>query len=308
MIGIASAAYVIPPDRLENSERAEKLGISASTLEKIGIRRVARKSPDQDTSDLCLMAARHLLEQSSVSTARIDCLVVVTQNPSGHGLPHTSALVHHELGLREQCLTFDISLGCSGYVAGLAILRDLMTAQGMRHGLLLTADPYSKIVNECDRNTALLFGDAATATHLTSEDPVWRIGQFDFGTQSSHRTALQVSADGHLSMNGQTVFVFAAACVPPSIARVVERNDFTLEQVDRFVLHQGSLGIVEAIGDRLRAGKRPEFYAADYGNTISSAIPIAFVDGVTPEDRVVVLSGFGVGLCWASTVLERIQR
>jgi 3-oxoacyl-[acyl-carrier-protein] synthase III len=310
MIGIGSVAYVIPEQRLSNTGgRAETLGFqTASLLDKIGVRRISRKQPDQDTSDLCLIAAERLFANSHVTSRDIECLVVVTQNPDGHGLPHTSAIVHRKLALTERCLTFDISLGCSGYVAALAILRDLMTGQHMRNGLLLTADPYSKIIDDTDRDTTLLFGDAATATLMTSDSPVWRIGEFDFGTQSEHHAALHVSREGRLSMNGRAVFSFAATSVPLSILRTLERNGFTLEQVDRVILHQGSRYIVETIGSRLPAGPQPEFCAAEYGNTVSSSIPIAFADGVRLDDRIVVLSGFGVGLCWATTVLERIRK
>ena len=37
------------------------------------------------------------------------------------------------------CLTFDISLGCSGYVTGLSVLSATMQTHGMRCGLLVTA-------------------------------------------------------------------------------------------------------------------------------------------------------------------------
>jgi 3-oxoacyl-[acyl-carrier-protein] synthase-3 len=310
MIGLGAVAYVIPEGRLYNTgERAESLKIKGASIQnKIGVRSVSRKRADQETSDLCKAAAERLFANSGLMPSEIECLVVVTQNPDGRGLPHTSAIVHRKLLLSEHCLTFDISLGCSGYVAGLAILRDLMTAHRMRHGLLLTADPYSKIVDNMDRETALLFGDAAAATLLTAENPAWRIGEFDFGTQSEQNAALWVSPEGQLSMNGRAVFSFAATVVPSSIVRTVDRSGFTLGQVDRIILHQGSRYIVETIGSRLPEGPPPEFYAADYGNTVSSAIPIAFVDGVASDDRIIVLSGFGVGLCWATAVLERIQK
>ena len=101
-------------------------------------------------------------------------------------------------------------------------------------------------------------------------------------------------------------FLFAATRAVEHYARCY-RSGFTLEQVDRIILHQGSRYIVETIGTRLPGGPQPEFYAADYGNTVSSAIPIAFADGVASQDHIVVLSGFGVGLCWATTVLERVR-
>src|SRR5207249_2145275 len=72
------------------------------------------------------------------------------------------------LGLPAACACWDVSLGCTGFVHGLAILHAFMSAQGLTNGLLFTADPYSKIVDAHDRNTAMIFGDAATVTWLTS--------------------------------------------------------------------------------------------------------------------------------------------
>ena len=48
----------------------------------------------------------------------------------GHGLPHTSAILQARLGLPTTCAAFDIGLGCSGYVYGLAIARSLMAGHG----------------------------------------------------------------------------------------------------------------------------------------------------------------------------------
>src|SRR3546814_2884839 len=110
----------------------------------------------------------------------IQVLVVVTQNPDNN-LPHVAAQVHGKAALPEQCAAFDVSLGCSGYVYGLSIITSFMAVNGFERGVLITADPYSKIVDKNDKNTRLLFGDAATAT-LISNEPLLVAGPFSFGT------------------------------------------------------------------------------------------------------------------------------
>src|SRR5690606_34876431 len=111
-------------------------------------------------------------------------LVVVTQNGDGEGLPHTSALVQTKLGLSTTVAAFDVSLGCSGYVYGLAILKGLMETAGMTDAILITADPYSKVIDPTDRVTTLLFGDAATATLLSNRGE-WHIHTPTFGTDGA---------------------------------------------------------------------------------------------------------------------------
>jgi 3-oxoacyl-[acyl-carrier-protein] synthase-3 len=308
MIGIAAIAYEIPAPRLDNASRAEALHVLPETLDRrIGVRQVARMEPGQDTSDLCVRAADKLFATGLVRPEEIDCLMVVTQNPDGAGLPHTSAILHGKLKLPEHCAAFDIGLGCSGFVYGLSIARSFMEANGLKRGLLFTADPYSKVINEQDKRTALLFGDAAAVT-LLSDQPLWQIGAFDFGTVGSRGDALEVrlTDDGKLHMNGRAVLAFSVGKVPDSIRRAMERNGIAGDQVDRVVLHQGSRVVVEDIARALRMQDRTGFYIQDYGNVVSSSIPIVLADQLQPDDRHVVISGFGVGLSWASTVLTRL--
>ena len=113
---------------------------------------------------------------------------------------------------------------------------------------LFTADPYSKIIDPDDKNTTLLFGDAAAVT-LISEQPKFVSGKFTFGTMGTECEKL-VCNDGVLFMNGRAVFNFAAKVVPGDIRQVAAQNDLTLEDIDLFLLHQGSKIIVETIADK----------------------------------------------------------
>lgn len=307
MIGIHDISYTIPERRSDNASRAGELGVPLATLaRRIGVQQIALKPDTQDTSDLAAAAGEALLSRGRVRREDIECLVVVTQNPDGHGLPQTSARVHAKLGLPLHCAAFDVGLGCSGYAYGLSILRGFMESNGLRRGLLLTADPYSKIIDPQDKRTALLFGDAAAAT-LLGDDPVWRIGRFDFGTDGSKADSLRVS-DGRLFMDGRAVLQFSVAVVPDSLRRAARLNGLALDQIDRVVLHQGSRVVVENIGEALGLGDRTGFFIEGYGNTVSSSIPIALADHLQPGDRHVALAGFGVGLSWASTVLTRARQ
>ncbi len=306
-IGIGAIACHLPEGRIDNLLRAPELDASEELLrDKIGVLKVSRMLEHHEASDLAVMAAEELFERGVVSPEDIDCLIVVTQNPDDRGMPHVSARVHGKLGLRRDCAVFDVSLGCSGFVYGLSIIKPFMQAQGMKRGLLITADPYSKIINPADRNTSLLFGDAAAAT-LLNDEPVWRIGRFDLGSEGAEWQKIEVANEsGHLSMDGRAVLNFAAKIVPDSIRNAMRINDTTPNQVDRYVLHQGSKHIVRQLAKRLEvAEEKAPFLASEYGNTISSSIPILLAQGVADSDQRIVISGFGVGLSWASTVLTR---
>ncbi len=305
MIGIGEIRSEIPERRLDNRERMEALGVDATLLEsKMGVERVARLPAGADTSDLAIAAVKRLFATGSVRPEEVESLFLVTQNPDGHGLPHTSAILHERLSLPPSCVCLDLSLGCSGFVVGASVLRGFMESHGQTRGLLVTSDPYSKVLDESDRNTALIFGDAAAAT-LLSDRPRWWVRATDFGSDGSRRDALEVRKDGRLFMNGRAVFNFSATVVPRSIESALERAGLGVDDVDRFLLHQGSRYIVERIAQRVGAGDRAAFAAGDYGNTVSSSVPILLERETKDSDRVVVVSGFGVGLSWGTAVLER---
>jgi 3-oxoacyl-[acyl-carrier-protein] synthase-3 len=234
----------------------------------------------------------------------IGLLIVVTQNPDVYGLPHVSAILHGKLGLHDGVAAFDISLGCSGWVYGLSAAKAFMEANGIEYGLLVTADPYSKVLDASDRNTMLLFGDAATATLLGRDDRRWSMRKFVFGTSGKQWMDLRVDENRKLRMNGRGIFTFSAVRVPECLRETLRANGLKIEEVDRLLLHQGSRYIVDTIGERMQAGAKTPFDESDIGNTVSSTLPLLLARGVCDRDRTVLVAGFGVGLSWAATILR----
>jgi 3-oxoacyl-[acyl-carrier-protein] synthase-3 len=306
MIGIRSIANYVPPDRLSNYDRRDEFGLTDDFIvEKLGVEKVSRKAPDEDTSLLCAKAFAALQGKVAVAPTDIDCLIVCTQNPDGHGIPHTSAVVHGAIGAGDRCAAFDVSLGCSGYVYSLSLAKSFMEANGMKRGLLFTADPYSKILDPADKNTVLLFGDAATVT-LLEADALWAPTRFLFGTRGREGGALN-NDRGKLEMNGRAVFNFSATVVPGQVKELLQAAGISPDAVDLFLFHQGSRYIVDTLVKRLGLppAKVPSNLAGQ-GNTVSSSIPLlfeAYLDD--PTIGRVLMSGFGVGLSWASCLVER---
>jgi len=310
MIGIQSIGTYIPTKRRDNLLRMSQFSVDEEFLKtKIGMLSLAIKDDSEETSDLCCSAFDDLIKKTDdIIVDDIDCIVVCTQNPDGNGLPHTSAIVHAKLGLPTSCAAFDVSLGCSGYVYSLSILQGFMLANGFKKGLLFTCDPYSKIIDNNDKNTSLLFGDAATVT-LISEQPEWKTGKFLFGTQGAEGAAIKIQDNSHkLEMNGRGVFSFTATVMPKHINDMLEMNNLTSDDIDLFALHQGSRFIVDTLRKRLGVEEnKVPFVAKKYGNTVSSSIPLMLSELAEGKNKIVI-AGFGVGLSWASTVLYKVDK
>jgi len=303
-IGIGEIGVELPAGRIATAEVAPALGISQERLERrLGFTGLARMAAGTDASDLAIAAVGRLVARG-FDLGRVQCLCVVTQNPDGAGIPQVSTIVHGKLGLGPDVATFDVAHGCAGFVYGLAIARSFMQVHGHTTGLLITTDPYSKIVDPTDPYTALIFGDAAAATVLTSA-PRWRVGATDFGSSGEMREALRVDGAGRLHMNGKRIARLAGTVVPESIRKTIDANGLALSDIDEVLLHQGSRYIVETIGETLGARDKTPFYAAEYGNLVSSSLPVALALHVRDDVRRIIACGFGVGLAWATTLLTR---
>ena len=308
MIGIKSIASYVPADGIDNYAQGAKFAKDEEfIIGKIGSAFLPRKEAAQETSDLCVEAVNALFANNpELKRESIDALIVVTQNGDEEGLPHTAAIVQDKLGLPTHVAAFDISLGCSGYVYGIYAMKGFMEAAGLKNGLLITADPYSKIVDPEDRNTTMLFGDAATATWM-GEDAPWLLGKSKFGTDGSGAPHLKVS-DGVFFMNGRQVFNFALLKVPAHLHELLAESDLKADDIDAFCIHQGSAAIVDAVARRFEDAPVNKFIKdmVETGNTVSSSIPLLLEKHVMDATwKRVAISGFGVGLSWGSAILYR---
>lgn len=309
MIGIKSIASYVPVEGVDNYAQGAKFGKDQDFIfGKIGSTFLPRKGNTQETSDLCVEAAKNLFAANpELDPASIDAVIVVTQNGDAEGLPHTAAIVQQKLGLTTQVAAFDISLGCSGYVYGLYAMKGFMEATGLKNGLLITADPYSKIVDPEDRNTTMLFGDAATATWM-GEDAAWQLGKSLFGSDGAGAEHLRTT-DGKFFMNGRQVYNFALVKVPAHLQQLLEASQLRAEDIDLYCLHQGSAAIVDAVSARFDEGAHKQKFVKDMvetGNTVSSSIPLLLEKHVlNSTHKRVALSGFGVGLSWGSAIIQR---
>lgn len=306
MIALTHIGTYLPEHRISNLALLEKFGVDENFVaNKIGVTHRSMKDESENTSDLCIKAFANLLERNSLDINEVECCIVVTQNPDTN-IPHTSAIVHGALELPEGCACFDISLGCSGYVYALSIVSAFMQANDLKKGLLFTADPYSDIIDQDDKNTAMIFGDAATVSLLEADSVGLVPLGFDMGSKGAGYKHLV--NNGRLYMNGRMVFNFTASVVPASITKVLEKVGIEKSDVDRWYLHQGSKYIVDTIANRTGLDQaKVVFGMQDYGNTVSSSIPMLLSQDIEemPIGQKIGLSGFGVGLSWASAVLEK---
>lgn len=305
---IAAIGSYIPARRVSNVDLLPGFGLGPEFLRtKLGIHARAVKDADEQTSDLCIKALADLVAQRSITLPDVELCCVVTQNPDVN-IPHTAAIVHQKLELSSSCMTFDLSQGCAGYVHGLAIVSSLMESLRLDHALLFTCDPYSKIVDPEDKNTSLIFGDAASVSYLCRGAAGYALVDASFGTvPGSTSCLLSEGLQPRLKMDGTAVLFHATREVPGSIRALLEKNGKTREEVDLFLLHPGSKRVVDLIKKDLALDDaKVPFEIGEYGNTVSSSIPLMLKRHVIQRNHLrLLLSGFGVGFSWGTCLVER---
>jgi 3-oxoacyl-[acyl-carrier-protein] synthase-3 len=305
MIGIEAIGQYLPAFR----ERNEDIHDDKSIIEKIGIFERAIKSKEETVLEMCLQAFEDLKRQTSSlnDLNDIGMLILVTQSPDIN-IPHTSSMIHGAIELSENCACFDVSLGCSGFVYGLSIVKSFMESNQINKALLFTCDPYSKIVDRNDVNTKLIFGDAASVTLLSNLNPIFEIEKFTFGTQGKKGNCLTIEKE-KLFMDGRSIFNFVATKVPHDIQSCLDINKVRIEAIDKFILHPGSKYMLDTLVRRMKLDvDKVPFLVGDYGNTVSSSIPLVLRNYLNEKSiKRILLSGFGVGLSWASNILKRVE-
>jgi len=308
LLGIEAIGSYLPKTKVDNQIAGQRWELKSDFIKsKIGVSQRLVKDPEEDTSDMAVKAFEALRQKTGQDLNDIDALVVVTQNPD-YNIPHVSGLVHGKLGLPTDVSTFDISLGCSGYVYGLNILAGFMRSVGLNRGVLITADPYSKIIDDEDKDTSLLFGDAATATLLGSA-PIYKMNGF-IGRSKGDLTRALICEDGKLEMNGRDVFNFAATSVPSLVNQSLDAVGLNLEDIDAFLFHQGSGYILDTLIRRMKVNPDKVVRGLRYvGNTVSSSIPLLLEAEIDSDLRNnLLLCGFGVGLSYASCICQREEK
>ena len=311
-LGIASIESYLPKRTLTAQDLADQFGFDINFVQnKLGVQKLFQSDSSENTSDLAAKALNVLLEKRPNLREEIGVLILVTQTPDFR-LPHTASIVLDKTGITKTIPCFDVSLGCSGWVYGLSIIQSFMISNNIRKGVLITAETYTKYLNPEDRNTKCLFSDGASAT-LISENPIWTTGRFTFGSKPSHYKDLILGngTNQFLNMNGPNIYQFAIKEVPSDVQSCLDLNNTNLEQLDAAIFHQANRYMIQSLAKRLKLPEEKNIdYMPEFGNTVSSTIPMALAKFTkqNPKSSNILVSGFGVGLSWASTILRKANQ
>jgi 3-oxoacyl-[acyl-carrier-protein] synthase-3 len=311
----------VPDRRVTNHDLALRVETSdAWIVERTGIRERRWAGEGESTASLAIEAGGAAIKRANLSPSDIGCCIVCTCTPE-QPIPATAAFVQDALGLR--CGAFDLDAACSGFVYGLVVAASMVASAGFGPVLLIGAETLSRFADPDDRSTCILFGDGAGAVVLVpSEEPnllAWDLdsdgsgvpllGILAGGSRQPVDAAAVAAGDHFLRMDGKEVFRKAVRAMVASGRTTLDTAGVGTEELALWIPHQANARIIDATAIRLGLPPEKVFVNVDrYGNTSAASVPICLAeaadDGTLKDGDLVMVSGVGAGMAWATALLR----
>lgn len=318
-VKIKANDYYLPAKTENGSDlKKDNPGWSIEAIEeKTGVKTRYISAPGETAVDLASAACEKLFS-SGTPKEEIDFLILVTQSPD-YFLPTSACIMQDRLGLSKLCMAFDVNLGCSGFVYGLAIGGAFIESGLARKGLLVCSETYTKYIDKSDRTCRPVFSDGSSATLLAASGRDC-LGPFEMGTDGSGYDRLIVNSGGarvnedkaeakKIFMDGSAVFMFSMDILPKCVNALLKKAKVAISDIDLFIFHQASKLVMDNAIRRLNLSEDKVFVNYhSVGNAVSASIPIALKDaadkGRLKKGDLLMLVGFGVGYSWGGCLLK----
>ena len=290
---------------------------------RTGIRERRVVADDEALVDLVERAGRAAIEDAGVEPQDVDLMILATATVE-QPIPASSAIVQPRLGL-VNAACFDLSAACSGFTYSLNVARQFIATGEARTVLVVGAECLTRYVDWSDRATCVLFGDGAAAVVLQPSAPGDGILQISWRTDGTLADLISMPGGGcrfpphsldsieqrlpFIKMRGNETFKVAVRALTELSQQVMEQAGVTASDLDLFIPHQANLRIIQAVGARLGLSEEQVFTNVQrVGNTSAASIPLALNEardqGRLKRGDLVLMSAFGGGLTWGSTLMR----
>ena len=323
---IVGTGTYLPERIVTNDELVKEHGLDSSDSwirERTGIGKRRMAAPGETTSDMGAAASKHALEMAGIRPEDLDMIVCGTVTPD-MPFPSTAAFVQAKLGARRAA-GFDVTAACAGSIYALAVGDSFIKSGAARAVLVIGADLLTGIVDWKDRNTAVLFGDAAGAmvivpekreghgvlsTHLHSDGTQADILKIPGGGSAMpFSPEVMARRDQFVKMNGREVYKFAVRVLEQCSREALDCNGMRPQDVKHVIAHQANLRILEAVMKRLEIPlEKCHLNIEEVGNTSSASVPLtldqANREGALKDGDLILMMAIGGGMAWGSALVR----
>ncbi|CRK85508.1 3-oxoacyl-[acyl-carrier-protein] synthase 3 [Candidatus Providencia siddallii] len=282
-------------------------------ISRTGIRERRIAKEDETVPIMGTYAAKNALKMSNIDANDISLIIVATTSAT-HAFPSTACQIQHMLKIND-CAAFDVSAACAGFVYAISIADQFIKTGMIKKALVIGVDALSKTLNPIDRETIILFGDAAGATVISKSSKPGIIsthlhanGCYGNLLTLPNRTRYS-NEPSYLTMIGNEVFKLAVRELAHTIEETLIKNNISKEQIDWLVPHQANLRIISATAKKLDMDMDKVVVTLDrHGNTSAASIPTALDeavrDGRIQQGKLILLEAFGGGFAWGSVLIK----
>jgi 3-oxoacyl-[acyl-carrier-protein] synthase-3 len=312
------------PDRVLTNEDLERMVDTSDEwiVTRTGIRERRIAGPEQAASDLALPAARDALAAAGIEAKDLDAILVATVT-GDYWFPSTSCLLQARLGAtRAFCM--DLQAGCSGFVYAAQVARGLIASGIAETILVIGVEVLTRITDWTDRNTCVLFGDAAGAAVMRPAEGESRILSLRLGSDGDNAGLIELPAGGtrlpitpealerrqqYIRVKGNEVFKLGVRRMEEVARETLAEAGYTADDLALLISHQANKRIMDATASRLGVPEDRAFINIQkYGNTSAASVPVAMhealAEGRIRRGDLVLLVVFGAGLTWGGCLLR----
>lgn len=322
-IGVLATGTCLPERILTNDEVAAAAGVKPDWIvQRTGVLRRHVAEPEQAASDLAAEAVRKALTAAGLPASALGLLVLATATPDELG-PSTACRVQALVGA-DRAVAFDVAAACSGWLFAARVAHDWLRAgTGERYAAVVGVEVYSRFVDPSDRATAVLFADGAAATILGPVPGGTGFASIRLGSDGTAAGDVLIPAGGSrmpaspqtlaarrhtVHMDGRAVRDFILRIFPEVLGDALDHNGLRLTDIDLLVSHQPNpLLLRRAAVDAGVPEDRVVIVGHEVGNIGAASLPYALAsadrDGRLRTGSRVLVTAFGAGLTWGSTVL-----
>jgi 3-oxoacyl-[acyl-carrier-protein] synthase III len=316
---IGTGSY-LPEGVVTNFDLERRMDTSDSWIrERTGIERRHILPPEQSNVDMAEHASRAAIAAAGLTPADIELISYGTTTPDLI-FPNAGVLLQDRLGCRGGP-AFALEAACSGFIYALAVADKFVSTGSVRRALVVGSEVLSRIVDQDDRSTAILFGDGAGAvvleaaeepgiisTHLHADGSYKHLMYCTGGP--SHGAAPGNMAPGDfVRMAGSEVFKLAVTLLGRVVDETLAANKLDKSAIDWLVPHQANLRIIQAVAKKLDLPmERVIVTVHEHGNTSTASVPLALDvgvrDGRIKRGDMLLLEALGGGVTWGSALVR----
>ncbi len=337
-IGIMGTGSFVPERILSNFDLERILETNDDWVYKrTGIKERRIAEPDINTSDLAKEASLRAMEMAGISAKDLDLIILATITPDTC-CPSGANWLEAKLGA-PRAVSFDVTAACCGFIFGLSVAEQYLKAGTFKNALVVASEIMSRCQDWTDRENCILWGDGAGAVVLQSFDGSLEnqslLGQ---RREMSEILSIHIHTDGangdNLLMPGggskTTPICYESVDKKFHTLKMIKANESVRVAVKRFseaaeeaasfngihlsdakwiIPHQANLRIIQQVAKRLDIPFEKVYLTIEkYGNISSATIPIALDEAVRngsiQKRDLIILTGFGGGLTWASSLIR----